>query len=254
MKIGEIYKYGETYFVLCPFHDEKNPSCAFSPSLGLFHCFGCGRSGRLEELIRYYPEIEKLRNGNNAKSYIDNIDFRRMYETAPNLGGLAVEFLKEKNILISIARKFRLKGRNECIYVPVPPIGYMSGLLIRKFPKEYRFYGRKRLYLNFVPVDDYLVVCESPWTVMRLQEYKVPAGATLGTEVSYIVLQDIISCRPRKVFICFDNDEGGKIGRENLVGLLENFGVSACVLSFSKRDPEECVDEIIEKIKKLKNK
>jgi DNA primase len=98
-------------------------------------------------------------------------------------------------------------------------------------------------------MDDYLVVCESPWAVMKFQIYGIPAGATLGTEVSYLVLQDIISCRPRKIFICYDNDEGGKIGRENLVGLLENFGVRVSVLSFSKRDPEECIDEIIEKIK-----
>jgi hypothetical protein len=30
---------------LCPFHQERTPSCFINPELGLFHCFGCGASG-----------------------------------------------------------------------------------------------------------------------------------------------------------------------------------------------------------------
>ncbi|EGI3979560.1 toprim domain-containing protein [Escherichia coli] len=38
---------------LCPFHKEKTPSCAITPSKNLFHCFGCGASGSvLDWLIK----------------------------------------------------------------------------------------------------------------------------------------------------------------------------------------------------------
>lgn len=42
---------------LCPFHDEKTPSFYVRPSMGLWHCFGCGRSG---DVFGYVQERENL--------------------------------------------------------------------------------------------------------------------------------------------------------------------------------------------------
>jgi DNA primase len=41
----KLERTGKNYKGLCPFHTEKTPSFHVSPTLNLFHCFGCGASG-----------------------------------------------------------------------------------------------------------------------------------------------------------------------------------------------------------------
>lgn len=53
-----------TYVGLCPFHDEKTGSFSVRPSLGVWHCFGCGLGG---DVFKYVQQAE-------------NIDFREAVE------------------------------------------------------------------------------------------------------------------------------------------------------------------------------
>lgn len=42
----KLKKHGaDSYICLCPFHEEKTPSCVITPAKGLYHCFGCGAKG-----------------------------------------------------------------------------------------------------------------------------------------------------------------------------------------------------------------
>lgn len=42
---------------LCPFHDERSPSFHVRPSLGYYHCFGCGESG---DAISFVQRMDHL--------------------------------------------------------------------------------------------------------------------------------------------------------------------------------------------------
>ena len=42
---------GKNWTGLCPFHDDKNPSLSVDKAKGLFHCFGCGESGDVFDLV-----------------------------------------------------------------------------------------------------------------------------------------------------------------------------------------------------------
>ncbi len=45
--------------MLCPFHNEKTPSCHMWPKSGRFHCFGCGSDGNQEEFLEMSAGISK---------------------------------------------------------------------------------------------------------------------------------------------------------------------------------------------------
>ena len=46
-----------TYMGLCPFHDEKTPSFSVRPSLGVWHCFGCGLGGDVFGYVEHRENI-----------------------------------------------------------------------------------------------------------------------------------------------------------------------------------------------------
>ncbi len=60
----ELKKRGKNFIGLCPFHNEKTPSFNVSSELGIFKCFGCGKSGNvISFLIEHngmsFPEAKK---------------------------------------------------------------------------------------------------------------------------------------------------------------------------------------------------
>ena len=55
--IGEfltLEKVGKQYRALCPFHPDTKPSFYISPDKGVYHCFGCGKSGNVFTFLQDY--------------------------------------------------------------------------------------------------------------------------------------------------------------------------------------------------------
>jgi DNA primase len=52
-----LKKQGTRWIGLCPFHQEKTPSLSVNAEMGVFHCFGCQRSG---DAITFVREIEHV--------------------------------------------------------------------------------------------------------------------------------------------------------------------------------------------------
>ncbi len=48
---------GGNFKGLCPFHEEKSPSFSVRPSVGSWHCFGCGEGG---DVIEFLKRVEHL--------------------------------------------------------------------------------------------------------------------------------------------------------------------------------------------------
>jgi DNA primase len=56
-RVVTLRKAGTRFKGLCPFHNEKTPSFHVNPDLGLYHCFGCNKSG---DIIDFLKETEGL--------------------------------------------------------------------------------------------------------------------------------------------------------------------------------------------------
>lgn len=48
---------GNRATVLCPFHQEKTPSCSIDKAKNRFHCFGCGKSGDVIDLLQQFEGL-----------------------------------------------------------------------------------------------------------------------------------------------------------------------------------------------------
>ncbi len=49
---------GRDYVCLCPFHNEKTPSCHVHPDREFFHCFGCGAGGDVITFTMKYNNLD----------------------------------------------------------------------------------------------------------------------------------------------------------------------------------------------------
>lgn len=53
-----LKKNGRSWFGLCPFHNDKNPSLSINPGKNLFQCFGCGAAGDVIRFVELFDQVD----------------------------------------------------------------------------------------------------------------------------------------------------------------------------------------------------
>ena len=56
-EITKVKRSGRSVMAICPFHQEKTPSLSIDGVRGLYHCFGCGKSG---DVFRWVQETQSV--------------------------------------------------------------------------------------------------------------------------------------------------------------------------------------------------
>ena len=54
----KLKKNGKSYFALCPFHDDHNPSLSINPLTNLWQCFGCGTGGDVIRFVELFDQVD----------------------------------------------------------------------------------------------------------------------------------------------------------------------------------------------------
>ncbi len=114
----QLKKSGKRFLGLCPFHQEKTPSFTVSPELGLFHCFGCGKSG---DIFTFVQEIER-------------VDFRRALEILSDYSGIPLDTNKDSE----------LKQKEELYKLNEEYLNFFRENLKKEEAKDAREYLKKR--------------------------------------------------------------------------------------------------------------
>lgn len=57
--------------IVCPFHNDDNPSCFVSDELKTYHCFGCHAKGTVVEFVRDYERIYGEANYSQVRAIKD---------------------------------------------------------------------------------------------------------------------------------------------------------------------------------------
>ncbi|MBK8851121.1 MAG: DNA primase [Saprospiraceae bacterium] len=151
---------GTNYTGLCPFHDEKTPSFAVSPSKGIFKCFGCGKGGSAlnfimeheslsyTEAIRYLAnkyrielvESQQTQEDKDARELSDSLyilnDFARQYYQDQLFNtdegkSIGLSYFKERGYLETTIREFGLG------YAPNTKDGLTKAALKKQFKEEH---------------------------------------------------------------------------------------------------------------------
>jgi len=200
------------YFVCCPFHHEKTPSCKVNLQhpkypAGDFKCYGCGRygdwadfssAGNLKGLTftENYSEFGTLRKTKTelTEAYDSNmaLPWSRRYGDWRTISNATLRRVEGKRV-------FSYAFDDSALYLPCMCLGEHVGGITARLGKDpdggisYLNTGGSWVLHSLYPYDhvsimlteldlDYVVLVEGPRDALRLIDNGIPALAVLGVE------------------------------------------------------------------------
>lgn len=284
----------------CPVHkggQEQKPSCGMTTNTkqksdgtfitaGTVHCFTCGYTASLPQMISYVfgkddggifgikwlvknfaaVEIENRRDlrldldRNKQKEKItyvseDELDLYRYYHPYMYQRGLTDEIIEKYDVGYDC--KFRLKEKGNtfpCITFPVRDKTGNTLFIVRR-AIDFKLYhypenAKKPLY-GIYELDDMkeLIVCESVLNALTAVKYGRNAIALLGTG-SKEQYEEISKLPCRKIITAFDGDDAGRAATIRFKKNVENKLIKTLVIPEGK-DVNDLSEEEFKKLREI---
>lgn len=120
-----LQKKGNTYFGLCPFHNEKTGSFSVSPNKQMYYCFGCGAGGNVFTFLMQY----------------ENFTFKEAMETLADKAG--IELPKQE---MTQAQKREADRRSRLLEINKEAAKYFYTLLrSKRGTRAYQYFKERGL-------------------------------------------------------------------------------------------------------------
>ena len=286
---NEFRDSGNNVMTNCPYHKgghEKKPSAGFLKTDGTFHCFTCGETHSLNEVISHcfgkddygvYGWNWLLKNfltiGVEERKDVQ-LDFDRNtsgvvhsmgtsnYVSEEELDSYRYihPYMYKRKLTDEIIEKFDIgyDKNTECITFPIRDISGNTLFIARRsvnykyfnYPSgaEKPLYGIYELYAGSMPSE--VIVCESMLDALTCWVYGKYAVALngLGSELQYKQLHDL-PCR--KLILATDNDDAGKKARKKLRERIKNKIITEYILPSNKKDINELTKEEFDNLKEV---
>lgn len=238
-------------YIVCPFHDDKNPSLSISTVTGYFRCWGCGAHGRFARLLATidgvseeeaeqsiqdsFPALEAYHSVNRLQERTPTrtkpfsvASFCSLFPSAWESSD-ALRYLEARGIHSRSVDFFGLRWgdrgryRNRLIVPIVDTEGKLvtyaaRSIVLGAFPKTRKpraarttLFGLRNL-LKATEHWPWLVVVEGEFDAMYLQQFGVPAVSAMGTAGLTDSQIELLVGHADSVVLSYDGDEAGKKG------------------------------------------
>lgn len=265
LKGMKVRRVSDWYMMLCPFHDETNPSFGVNVYHGGYNCFSCGVKGSYYDLIKkleledeideienyqydFLKTIDKIRVRNKNKHTEEKfIPFKKLKNYRSNL---VYKYAIQRNINSNIAKNLGIIKDNVLyknrLAIPVYDddnvLLWYEGRYIgkRKEMKYYRpnYAAVKTILYNYNVVKNcnYVFLVEGIIDSLVLTSWKIPSVCVFGSELhknQFIKLSTF-----EKVILAFDADPAGRKAikkvRDLLIKLHDEIGSKFYYLKLPK--------------------
>lgn len=274
---------GNDYMVCCPYHkngQERRPSAGIRKSDGTFHCFACGKTCSITEvisdclgytdahegyrwLIRNFMSLEVGRRadivldcsrGNNAN--VPDVVHTKVGEEELDKYRYVHPYMYERGLTDAIIEQFDIgyDKSTDSITFPVRDKNGECMFVARRSVKTKRFdlpkeltkplYGMYELLTNenFKYSSD-LYVCEGLFDCLRLWCNGKLAVAGFGCLFSSYQIKQLQDLPTRSIILALDNDDAGRKATKRLSAIIKNKLVYSVILPEGRKDIGECTDE-----------
>jgi DNA primase len=254
------------YLIFCPFHNNRNtPACEIDKEKGLFICFSCGENGTLLDMVmrttkRTYFEANRVINSaaketNFAQSIFDSTN-KRTADFEPFDVSLldrlhsdilcdsrGLDYFYSRGITLESIKLFGLGYSKSQDMVTVPvfsdngiPVGFVARSIEGKQFKNSTNLPRSKVLfgLNKNKFEEVIVV-ESSFDAIKLNQMGFPAVATLGANVSREQLR-LLEKYATKIILAPDSDEAGQGFAKKITDAVKTREISLIKIPEGKKD------------------
>lgn len=262
--LGEpVRKKGVQEFYNCPYHEDKNGHLGVERKKGIYHCFKCGISGKLKDLVvpleSFRDKVEESlfpKDPEEVPKEVTKIELPREFRPITDEVGLPYRYLKHRGITDEEIYEYNMGYCStgffaERIIIPI----YQGEKLVYFLGRTYTNGNPKYLNVNapkggtifktFSGRVDQVILCEGVFDSLNIGKY-FPSISILGKEINGNEQIWSIAKSAKEVFVLLDRD--AYVAGFAAMSVLNVYVKAHVMLLEGAKDPGELSEQEIRKI------